>query len=110
VLDARRGEVYGAVYNDRLEIVEPEVVIKFPAWVQTLPAGRIEFVSTDFSPFRASVDSNIPVVIAPRALAGAIGIIAASEYRSGRASDPAAIDANYVRRSDAELFWREPRP
>ncbi len=107
VLDARRGEVYGAVYNDRLEIVNPEVVVKFPAWLETLPAGRLEFIGLDFSPFLGSVDSNIPVVTAPRALAAAIGRIAAQEYRQGRASDPAEIDANYVRRSDAELFWKE---
>jgi tRNA threonylcarbamoyladenosine biosynthesis protein TsaB len=107
VLDARRGEVYGAVYNDRLEIVAPEVVIKFPAWLQTLPAGHFEFIAIDFSPFLASVDPNIPVITAPRALAAAIGRIASAEYRDGRASDPAEIDANYVRRSDAELFWKE---
>lgn len=107
VLDARRGEVYGAVYNDRLEIVAPETVIKFPAWLQTLPVSRFEFIATDFSPFRGSVDPNIPVITAPRALAAAIGHIAAAEYRHGRASDPAEIDANYVRRSDAELFWKE---
>jgi tRNA threonylcarbamoyladenosine biosynthesis protein TsaB len=107
VLDARRGEVYGAVYNDRLEIVSAETVTKFPAWLQTLPAGRFEFIATDFSPFHGSVDRSIPVIIAPRALAAAIGHIAAIEYQHGRASDPAEIDANYVRRSDAELFWKE---
>jgi len=107
VLDARRGEVYGAVYNDRLEIVAPEVVIKFPAWVQTLPQCGFEFIAVDFSPFLASVDPNIPVITAPRALAAAIGRIASKEYEEDRASDPVAIDANYVRRSDAELFWKE---
>ena len=108
VLDARRGEVYGAVYNDRLEIVSPEVVMKFPAWVATLPKNGLEFLAVDFTPFRASVDLDIPAITAPRSLAGAIGQIASSEYRHGRASDPAGIDANYVRRSDAELFWTEP--
>ena len=39
---------------------------------------------------------------APRALAGAIGLIAAARLAAGLAQDPAAIDANYVRRSDAE--------
>jgi tRNA threonylcarbamoyladenosine biosynthesis protein TsaB len=107
VLDARRGEVYGAVYNDRLEIVAPEIVMKFPAWVKTLPQCGFEFIAVDFSPFLASVDSNIPVITAPRALAAGIGRIASKEYREGRATDPAAIDANYVRRSDAELFWKE---
>lgn len=107
VLDARRGEVYGAVYNDRLEIAAPEVVVKFPAWAATLPLNGIEFIAIDFSPFLASVDPKIPVITAPRALSAAIGRVASVEYRNGRAADPAAIDANYVRRSDAELFWKD---
>jgi len=106
VLDARRGEVYGAVYNDRLENVAPATVMKFPDWLKTLPK-RFEFIAVDFSPFLASVDPSIPVITAPRTLAAAIGTIASAEYRDGRASDPAEIDANYVRRSDAELFWKE---
>jgi len=107
VLDARRGEVYGAIYNDRLELVAPEVVTKFPVWLEMLPACPFEFIATDFSPFRASADPKIPVIEARRALAAAIGHIASTEYQSGRARDPAEIDANYVRRSDAELYWKE---
>jgi tRNA threonylcarbamoyladenosine biosynthesis protein TsaB len=107
VLDARRGEVYGAVYDNRLENVAPETVMKFPVWVKTLPLDGIEFIATDFSPFRGCVDPNIPIITAPRALAAAIGHIASIEYQHGRVNDPAQIDANYVRRSDAELFWKE---
>jgi tRNA threonylcarbamoyladenosine biosynthesis protein TsaB len=107
VLDARRGEVYGAVYSDRLEIVSGEMVMKFPAWLATLPESGFEFVALDFGPFRAHVDPAVPIVTAPRALASAIGAIAWTEFTAGRASDPAAVDANYVRRSDAELFWKE---
>jgi hypothetical protein len=33
--------------------------------------------------------------------------IALARWLRGEASDPAALDANYVRRSDAELLWRE---
>jgi tRNA threonylcarbamoyladenosine biosynthesis protein TsaB len=107
VLDARRGEVYGALYDDRLEIVLSETVMKFPAWLATLPKHGFEFVAVDFGPFRASVDPNIPVITVPRSLAAAIGQIASTEFKHGRASDPEEIDANYVRRSDAELFWKE---
>jgi tRNA threonylcarbamoyladenosine biosynthesis protein TsaB len=103
VLDARRGEVYGAVYDDALEVVGEEAVMKFPAWLKTLPAAGFEFVSTDFSPFRSFVDADVTVVTAPRALAAAIGRIAWREIEAGHASDPAEIDANYIRRSDAEL-------
>lgn len=91
VIDARRGEIYGAVYNSRLELVMPEAVLKLENWLPTLPA-RCEMISN---------------VDAPRALAAAIGHIAWDEFTLGRASDPADIDANYVRRSDAELFWKD---
>jgi tRNA threonylcarbamoyladenosine biosynthesis protein TsaB len=103
VLDARRGEVYGAVYNAALDTVVEEGVMKFPAWLKTLPASGFEFVSTDFEPFRGFADASIPVVTAPRALAAAIGRIAWTDFETGRVSDPAEIDANYIRRADAEL-------
>jgi tRNA threonylcarbamoyladenosine biosynthesis protein TsaB len=103
LLDARRGEIYGAVYDANLEPVAPETVIKFSDWVKTLPAGDLEFIATDFAPFRSFVDPAIPIITAPRALAGAIARIAG--LKTG--ADPAAIDANYVRRSDAELFWKD---
>jgi tRNA threonylcarbamoyladenosine biosynthesis protein TsaB len=105
-LDARRGEVYGAVYDDRLNPVVAESVMKFPDWLQTLTPFRqtVQFVfAGDFF-----IDPTTPFVVAPRALAAAIGRIAWREFESGRALDPAAIDANYVRRSDAELFWKDP--
>jgi tRNA threonylcarbamoyladenosine biosynthesis protein TsaB len=92
VIDARRGEVYAAVYNNRLELVMPEVVVKLDAWLPTLPTNDCELIST---------------VSASRPLAAAIGRIAWDEFTVGRSSDPDGIDANYVRRSDAELFWKE---
>jgi len=81
--------------------------MKFPAWLQTLPARGFEFVSSDFSPFQSHVDPAVPVVVAPRALASAVGRIAWRELEAGRTLDPMAIDANYVRRSDAELKWKD---
>ena len=91
VIDARRGEIYGAVYNSQLELVMPEVVMQLETWLATLPHGS-ELISS---------------ITAPRALAAVIGHIAWDEFTLGRSSDPAEIDANYVRRSDAELFWKD---
>lgn len=110
VLDARRGEVYGALYDAGLHLIGAESVSSFPTWVAGLPSGKFEFVSTDFTPFAPLVDPAIPVVTAPRALAAAVGQIAARALAAGDAGDPAGIDANYVRRSDAELFWRDTIP
>jgi tRNA threonylcarbamoyladenosine biosynthesis protein TsaB len=108
MIDARRGEVYAAVYDARLEIVQAESVLKFDAWVRGLPSRDLEFIAADLTPFEGLADRSIPLVRAPRALAGAIGCIAWRAYEADLASDPANIDANYVRRSDAELFWKEP--
>ncbi|HTW68142.1 MAG TPA: tRNA (adenosine(37)-N6)-threonylcarbamoyltransferase complex dimerization subunit type 1 TsaB [Bryobacteraceae bacterium] len=104
VIDARRGEVYAAVYNSELEAVMPEAVLKFEDWLQKLEPlhqGSFEFVS------HTPIAAEAPAVIAPRELAAAIGHIAWDEFTLGRASDPAKIDANYVRRSDAELLWKD---
>jgi len=108
VIDARRGEVYGAVYDAGGRLVQSEVVTTFPAWLAGLPGG-VEFVSTDFTPFRAVLAGTrfekAPVVTAPRALAAAIARIAGERWQRGEAEDPAALDANYIRRSDAELLF-----
>jgi tRNA threonylcarbamoyladenosine biosynthesis protein TsaB len=108
VLDARRGEVYGAVYGADLRSVQPETVIRFADWLDSLASNddEIEFIGLDFAPF---VDSlrGYRMVQAPRALAASIGRIAWREFADGLAIDPAALDANYVRRSDAELLWKE---
>ena len=100
VIDARRGDVFGAVYNDRLELLGEEAVMPLDAWLAALPPGDIEFITSG-----VSIPITAPVMQAPRMLAGAIAEIAASRIESAR--DPAEIDANYVRRSDAELRWKE---
>ena len=104
VLDARRGEVYGAVYDDASRLVAPEVVAPFGAWIESLPRGELEFVTSGFTPPLAGTRfERAPVRMAPRALAGAIARLASRTAPQ----DPAALDANYVRRTDAELLWKE---
>ncbi len=111
VMDARRGEVYAAVYDSALRPVEPEMVTKFEVWLETLPDTALEFISTDFQPLAEHLAGTrfekIPRVTAPRTIAAAVAVIAFGRWQRGETRNPAAIDANYVRRSDAELFWKE---
>lgn len=106
VLDARRGEIYGGVYDAALRPVQEEVVAKLPDWLASLPEGDLEFVTQGF---KLGPVSTL-VLEAPRALAGSIGRIAFDRLGRGEVLDPAEIDANYVRRSDAELLWKDARP
>jgi len=105
VIDARRGEVFGAVYDAALQTVCAETVAKLPVWLASLPVEDLEFITQGFPLEQAGVSHAVKE--APRAIAGAVGMIAIGEFVRGKAQDPAAIDANYVRRSDAELFWKD---
>lgn len=101
LIDARRGDIFGAVYNDALDPVSEETVMPLEAWLATLPAGgKLEFISAGVVLEGAKA--------APALLAEAIAKIAAA--RPDLAQDPAGIDANYVRRSDAEVRWKDSAP
>ena len=89
VIDARRGEVFVAIYDSDLRLVSEEVVTNLEDW---MPARSLK---------------DIEIIQGPRELAGAIAHIAAGRLAAGLGQDPADVDANYVRRSDAELMWRD---
>jgi tRNA threonylcarbamoyladenosine biosynthesis protein TsaB len=100
VIDAKRGEIFAAVYDrDGAEII-PAAVITLQAFAELVGARKVEYVSTGFDP-------GCPVTIVPPELAGMIARLAIERRLSGESCDPAAIEANYVRRSDAEIFWKE---
>lgn len=107
LLDARRGEIYAAVYGSDLQPVTDEVVLPFTSWLETLTEPEYEFISTAGNPFWLALQStrfaNMPFTEAPLSLAGAVALCA----EQSTPSDPATLDANYVRRSDAELFWKD---
>ena len=76
VLDARRGEVYGGVYNAALQPMQEEVVAQLPVWLASLPQGELEIVTQGFEGFAGAAGSAFGhrrFVQAPKALAGSIG-------------------------------------
>lgn len=103
VLDARRGEIYGGVYDNHLQLVQEEVVAAVPVWLASLPHRELEIITQGFP----LGETPAPVIQGPKALAGSIGRIAFDRLLTGEVLDPAEIDANYVRRSDAELLWKD---
>jgi tRNA threonylcarbamoyladenosine biosynthesis protein TsaB len=109
MLDARRGDIFGAVYGPDSELVGEESVTKLEPWLSTLPPQLHEFIVQDPKLLTGRNDDgrDLTIVEAPRFLATAIAQCAELDGRTGRWVDPAALDANYVRRSDAEFFWKE---
>lgn len=111
VLDARRGDVFTALYDAALEVVQGEEVKRFADWIVIVPHGEIEFISPDFAPYRPMLAGTgfegAAVVETPRSLAVPVAHIAARLETEGKLEDPLTVDANYVRVADAERKWKE---
>jgi tRNA threonylcarbamoyladenosine biosynthesis protein TsaB len=103
LMDARRGEIYGAVYDAQLRLLVEEVVVPFERFLELLAGREVTFVSTGFQPV-----AGLPLITVSRALAAPVASLAARVFAEGRSLLPEQVDANYIRRSDAELKWRDP--
>ncbi len=117
--NAQRGQVFGAIYQRHgtgLVRLGDEMVIapgKFVDAAAELAKGeKISWVSTDTDcvvseevwktrDMRGEEVASVSNVRAPKI--GRLGLRALAE---GRFTDALALDANYVRRSDAEIFWK----
>jgi len=117
--NAQREQVFGAIYRrdkQRLVRSEDEMVIAPEKFVRTAAAlagdDGISWVSMDQEcvvsqeawktrEARGEKVARLTSVRAP--MIGRLGLAA---LREGRFTDALALDANYVRRSDAELFWK----
>lgn len=107
-LDARRSELYAAVYDSELRPVTPEAVLPFAAWLETLdPEAAYEFISPVKLPLEGTPFAAMPFTAPPGTLAAAVALCAEYDGLQGKWQDPAALDANYVRHSDAELSWKD---
>lgn len=57
--------------------------------------------------FRESSALGAPIETASAVLAPMIGLLGLQRLRRGELADPLTLDANYVRRTDAELHWKD---
>jgi tRNA threonylcarbamoyladenosine biosynthesis protein TsaB len=83
-IDARRGDIYAALYGPEGRLIVPERVCTPEEFQASLPASEIEWVNYGGP------------------LAAAIAAVA----RRKAWTDPAQLEANYLRRTDAELNLR----
>jgi len=121
-LDAHRGQIFGALYrrsDDGLARIEEEMVIS-PERFLNFVAERVggaptSWVSPDggvlegLASWQDRERSEDILTAVPAVFAPAVGKIGHREILAGRTVDALQLDANYVRRSDAEIFWKTPR-
>jgi tRNA threonylcarbamoyladenosine biosynthesis protein TsaB len=118
-IDARREQIFAALYRHQAELLEridEEMVIapdKFLEWcVAQAGSDAIDWVSTDphcltqTQQWSSRVARNETVQQVTSLLAPRIGQIGYRLAQQNQLTDALSLDANYVRRSDAELFWK----
>jgi tRNA threonylcarbamoyladenosine biosynthesis protein TsaB len=126
VFDARRGEVYFGVYRRDSESAPAELALEGEHSVMTpddfledvrarLGDGAFTIVTPTPEALSAALDNldggqtareKIRVEVVPNILAPVVGLLAARRARHGLTGDSLTLEANYVRRTDAELKWK----
>jgi hypothetical protein len=99
-------------------LIEEEMVIApggFVNWVKRRAGGEpVQWISLDPALFgdlpewegRAAIGKGI--VLSTDVLSTGVAELGEERAREGKFTDPLVLDANYVRRSDAEIFWKDP--
>jgi tRNA threonylcarbamoyladenosine biosynthesis protein TsaB len=93
VIDARRGEVFAAVFDAAGAEVIPAAVLPLRDFTVQVAERPVEWITTGF-------ETGMPATVVSPELAGVMAKLARERLRSGGACDPAAIEAEYVRRPD----------
>ena len=126
VLDGRRGQIFGGLYRRNGEDLEPvgdEVVMRAEEFLtdvySRLPRVRTARNAIAAISFASPEPKLFSAVLASSVLAGArgekvsadlapwIGKLAFDLARRGESVDALSLDAHYVRRSDAESYWKD---
>jgi tRNA threonylcarbamoyladenosine biosynthesis protein TsaB len=117
--DARRDQVFAALYRKSGAVYErsgEESVTSLSAFldrVQTDAAGeRVRWISPDAEllasqvPWKSLAGARHVLERVSPPFAVGLGRLAYRKFRLGETTDAISLDANYVRRSDAELLWK----
>jgi tRNA threonylcarbamoyladenosine biosynthesis protein TsaB len=119
--DAHRDQVYAGLFRRQgtmLGLVEEEMVAApadFISWVgQRVQKERVSWISIDpekmtaQEAWQARASAGESVEACAKVLAPAIGRIGRVRALGGGLTDVLKLDAEYVRRPDAEVFWKDP--
>lgn len=122
VLDAHRGQIYAALYRSDgkdLSAIDADQVCTsqefFASVSDRTGAQPVRFVSPSPEVLQPALDEWIAerrlswsMQKASSALAPVIAQLASQRAARGEFTNSLRLDANYVRRSDAELLWKGP--
>ena len=119
--DARRGQIFGAIYRrgtgtiPALELAGEESILTPSEFIELVKGSSHSGEPRLVSPVPGLLPPSLVEELIPGAaieavspvLAPVIGRLGFERARRGELVDPLRLDANYVRRSDAEAKWRD---
>ncbi len=122
-IDARRGQIYGAIYqrspgdHGAWKLLGEEAVLSTEEFLARVRGELGKELPTLVSPTPEALDPALKVAMLSGTeiesvsgiLAPVVGALGFQQARHGELQNALTLDANYVRRSDAELFWKGPR-
>jgi tRNA threonylcarbamoyladenosine biosynthesis protein TsaB len=116
VLDGRRGQIFGALYEagaSGLRVIVPACVLGADEFLAAVEehVGRQALAVTTTAPelieaALAKPNLTAQIVRVSPVLAPAIGRIGIQRAARGELTSALKLDANYIRRSDAEVLWK----
>ena len=119
-IDARREQAFAALYSlvaDGLEPIGEESVTSLADFVakvtQEAKGKSVRWVTPDPKMLESLLEwpnlaaSGHVLEEASAPFAQRLGFLAYRKFLQGDTTDALSLDANYVRRSDAEVFWKE---
>jgi tRNA threonylcarbamoyladenosine biosynthesis protein TsaB len=119
ILDARRGQIYFGYYRrgkNGLALEGEECVMTPGEFLETLRSRAVDQEFTIVTPEPEIISRQMsqieklapPVEKVSSILAPLIGQLGYQRAQRGQLSDALSLDANYLRRTDAELHWKIP--
>jgi tRNA threonylcarbamoyladenosine biosynthesis protein TsaB len=119
-LDARRGQIYGAIYQrspgDHVawHLRGEEALFSAEEFLTRVKDEQGKELPTLVSPTPEALDPALKVAMlrgieiesVSGILAPVVGLVGFEQSRRGELQNALTLDANYIRRSDAELFWK----
>lgn len=120
--DAQRGQAFGGLYRVNTirgwELMEQEMVIapeEFVRWVRArVGEAKVRWATPDaeilegLPHWREWAERGDVLVRCGAGLAAEVAELGERRAQGGEKTDSLHLDANYVRRSDAEIFWKDP--
>ena len=109
---SRKEEVYGALYNRKLEPLMDEQVMSIEGFINDLPKEPILLLGDGFTKYASFFkDIKVPLVCCNSEIGipkgSSVAYLAMDSFKKGQVDNPFHLKPDYFRPSEAEIQWEQ---